>query len=106
MMTVYKNYDRHERSNTSISGDMVTGYSKNGRTADMVYVDYGAHVFRKEVLELIPENRYFRLEDLFPVLISQKQLLAYEARERFYEIGSMQGIEEFSAYIRGKDDSI
>jgi NDP-sugar pyrophosphorylase family protein len=102
MMTVYKNYDRHERSNTSINDDMVTGYSKNGRTNDMVYVDYGAHIFRREVLEMIPGNRYFPLEELFPVLIARQQLLAFEVRERFYEIGSIQSIAEFSEYIRGK----
>jgi MurNAc alpha-1-phosphate uridylyltransferase len=102
MMTVYKNIDRYDRSNTSVSGGLVTGYSKNGRTGDMVYIDYGAHVFRKEALEMVPDNRYYPLEELFPVLISKKQLLAYEARERFYEIGSVPGIGEFTKYIRGK----
>jgi len=106
LMTVYKNYDHHDKSNTSISGGLVTGYSKNGQAGDMVYIDYGAHMFRKQVLELIPGNRYYPLEDLFPVLISQEQLLAFEARERFYEIGSTQGIKDFSDYIRSKDDSL
>lgn len=102
LMTVYKNHDYHDKSNTSISGGLVTGYSKNGRTSDMVYIDYGAHMFRKQVLELIPGNRYYPLEDLFPVLISQEQLLAFEARERFYEVGSTQGIKDFNEYLRGK----
>jgi NDP-sugar pyrophosphorylase family protein len=102
MMTVYKNDDRHDRSNTSVSGGMVTGYSKNGRTGDMVYIDYGAHVFRKEALALVPDNRFYPLEKLFPLLIKQKQLLAYEVRECFYEIGSLTGIGEFTEYIRGK----
>ena len=106
LMTVYKNNGHHEKSNTSISGDMVTGYSKNGRNDDMVYIDYGAHVLRKEVLELIPENRYFSLEELFPMLISKKQLLAFEARSRYYEVGSIKGIEGFTNYIRGKNDSV
>ena len=105
LMTVYKNHNHHDKSNTSISGGLVTAYSKNGQTGDMVYIDYGAHMFRKQTLELIPADSYFPLEDLFPVLISQKQLLAFEARERFYEIGSQQGIQDFNNYIRGKDDS-
>jgi NDP-sugar pyrophosphorylase family protein len=102
MMAVYKNCDRHDKSNTSVSGGMVTGYSKNGRTGDMVYIDYGAHIFRRKALELVPDGRYFPLEELFPVLISQKQLLAYEARDRFYEVGSVRGIQEFSEYLRGE----
>ena len=102
MMTVYKNCDRHDRSNTSIGGGFVTGYSKNGRTPDMVYIDYGANVFRKKVLDLVPEDRYYPLEDLFSRLIARKQLLACEVGERFYEIGSPQGLQEFNEYMRGK----
>jgi hypothetical protein len=102
LMAVYKNSDRYDRSNTSISGGLVTGYSKNGRTPDMVYIDYGAQVFRKAVLELIPGETFYPLEDLFPALIAQRQLLAYEVGERFYEIGSRQGIQEFNDFLRGK----
>jgi NDP-sugar pyrophosphorylase family protein len=102
MMTVYKNRDLYDKSNVSVKDGRVTGYSKNGRTPDMVYIDYGAQVFRKEALGLIPENRYYILEDLFKKLVDQQQLLAYEVNERFYEIGSMQGIEEFDKYLRGK----
>jgi N-acetyl-alpha-D-muramate 1-phosphate uridylyltransferase len=102
LMTVYKNHDHHDKSNTSISGDLVTVYSKNGKSGNMVYIDYGAQMFRKPALDLIPADRYFPLEDLFPMLISLKQLLAYEARDRFYEIGSMQGIQDFREYIRGQ----
>jgi NDP-sugar pyrophosphorylase family protein len=102
MMTVYKNFDRHDRSNTSICGGFVTGYSKNGRTKDMVYIDYGAQVFRKQVLNLVPAGSFYSLENLFPQLILREQLLAYEVNERFYEIGSRQGIREFSEYLRGK----
>jgi N-acetyl-alpha-D-muramate 1-phosphate uridylyltransferase len=101
LMTVYKNHDRHDRSNTSVSGGLVTGYSKNGRTADMVYIDYGAQAFSQAALELVPAERYFPLEDLFPALIARRQLLAFEVRDRFYEIGSMQGIRDFREYIRG-----
>jgi NDP-sugar pyrophosphorylase family protein len=102
MMTVYQNYDHHEKSNTSARGGLITEYSKNTPTEDMVYVDYGAHVFRKETLELVPDGRYFPLEELFPALVSKKQLMAYKVRRRFYEVGSLKGIAEFREYIRGK----
>jgi MurNAc alpha-1-phosphate uridylyltransferase len=102
LMTVYKNRDRHDKSNTSVRGNLVAAYSKNGRTEDMVYIDYGAHIFRKLAFEPVPADRYFSLEDLFPALISLKQLLAFEVHDRFYEIGSTQGIQDFTEYIRGK----
>ena len=101
LMTVFRNYDRFERSNTAIEGDLVTGYDKEAKTQRMVYVDYGASVFRKKALEMIPEDRYYSLEEFFRRLIAAKELLAYQVQERFYEIGSVQGLKGFRKFIGG-----
>ena len=68
----------------------------------MVYIDYGATAFKKEALQLIPENRHYSLEDLFSRLIDMEQLSAFEVNERFYEIGSPQGLKDFEAFIQNK----
>lgn len=99
LMSVYKNYDRYERSNTVIKGGLVKKFSKKEEAKDMVYIEYGANIFRKEALELIPESLPYSLEELFPELIRRKELLAYEVRERFYQIGSPEGLEEFKRYV-------
>jgi len=100
LMTVYKNYDRYDRSNTVITDNLVKRYSKQEKTEDMVYIDYGANIFRKEVLGMIPENKSYSLDNLFPRLIEQDELLAFEVKERFYEIGSPQGLKDFEEYIK------
>ena len=99
LMTVYKNCDRYDRSNTVIEGNLVKQYSKKGKTEGMVYIEYGANIFRKRVLELIPESQPYSLEDLFPRLIEQEELLAYEAKQRFFQIGSPDGLEEFGRHV-------
>ena len=99
LMTVYKNYDRYERSNTVIEGDLVKKFSKKGKTKGMVYIEYGANIFRKEALKFIPENQPYPLGELFLKLIDWKELLAYEVKERFYQIGSPEGLEEFKRYV-------
>jgi NDP-sugar pyrophosphorylase family protein len=99
VMTVYKNYDRYDRSNTAIKGNLVRRYSKNGQTQDTVYIDYGANAFKKEVLKMIPQGSFYSLENLFIQLIEMEELLAFEVRERFYEIGSLRGLKEFEQYI-------
>ena len=99
LMTAYKNYDRYDRSNTSIEGNLVKQYSKRAKAEGMVYIDYGANIFRKRALELIPENQPYALEDLFPKLIEKKELLAYETEQRFFQIGSPDGLEEFKVHI-------
>jgi NDP-sugar pyrophosphorylase family protein len=80
---------------------MVTKYSKTD-TKDMIYIDYGVTLFKKEVLQFIPEKQKYALEDLFVRLIDMKQLLAYDIKERFYEIGSVQGLKDFQAFAQSK----
>ena len=99
LMVVYKNCDQYDKSNVSIEGDLVKSYSKTNKTKDMIYIDYGASILRREVLNLVPEGEVYSLEELFAQLIEQQQLLAYEVKERFYQIGSIDGIEEFKKYI-------
>ena len=100
-MTVYKNYNLYDRSNTAIADNLVKKYSKTDVTPDMVYIDYGVNVFRKKALGLIKETQYCALETVFPQLIQAGELLAHEVRERFYEIGSVKGLEDFTNYIEG-----
>lgn len=101
LMTVYKNHDLCDRSNTVIKENLVKKFSKGKKTADMVFIEYGANIFRKAVLNLIPENRFYPLENLFPKLIEKEELLAFESKERFYEVGSPNGLREFREYVKG-----
>jgi NDP-sugar pyrophosphorylase family protein len=99
LMLVYKNWDQYDKSNVSIEGALVKSYSKTNKTKDMIYIDYGASILRRETLQLVPDGEVYSLEELFAQLIEQQQLLAYEVKERFYQIGSIDGIEEFKQYI-------
>ncbi len=99
LMSVYKNYDKYERSNTVVAGELVKKFSKSERAAGMVYIEYGANIFRKEILKMIPQGHY-TLERLFSRLIETGDLLAYEVRNRFYEIGSPQGLKDFEEFAK------
>ena len=106
LMAVYKNYDRYGSSNTVVEGDLVKKFSKKEKTKDTVYIEYGANIFRKEALEMVPKNQFYSLDDLFPRLIEMGELLAFEVKGRFYEVGSPQGLKEFEQYIKGRDDTL
>ena len=99
LMTVYKNYDRYDISNVSVINNLIKEYSKNKKTRDMVYIDYGASIFRKKALDLVPANQVYSLEELTTQLVKQEQMLAYEVSERFYQIGSFNGLKEFERYV-------
>jgi NDP-sugar pyrophosphorylase family protein len=101
LMSVYQNYDRYDKSNVVVEGNLVKRYSKKEKTKDMVYIEYGANIFSKKVLEMIPEDELYSLDELFPKLIEEGELLAYEVKDRFYEIGSIYGLKEFEGFVKG-----
>jgi NDP-sugar pyrophosphorylase family protein len=98
LMSVYKNSNQFDRSNTIIENDVVTYYNKE-KSEGCNYIDYGVNLFNKDVLRFVPENTSYSLGTLFAKLIEQKELLAYQVEKRFYEIGSFYGLKEFSKYI-------
>jgi NDP-sugar pyrophosphorylase family protein len=99
LMVVWKNVDRFERSNVMVEGNVVTAYNKDQKSPDMVYINYGLSVLRKEALAFIPAGRPFSQEDFYQILIDQGELLTFEVEQRFYEIGSPKGLEEFGMLI-------
>ena len=48
----------------------------------------------------------FDLADLYSRLVSEKQMAAYEVKQRFYEIGSAQGLAELDALLRKNTFSV
>ena len=100
-MSVYQNHDRFDKSNTAVADGRVTFYSKEQR-ANLKYIDYGVNLFRKEVLKLIPNGEPYSMGTLFNQLIGRQELLAYEVKKRFFEIGSVNGLTEFTEYVKGE----
>jgi NDP-sugar pyrophosphorylase family protein len=98
-MVVWKNRDRLERSNVAVEANLVTAYNKDQKSPNMTYVNYGLSVLRKEALLHIPPERPFSQEEFYQSLIDQRELLAFEVEQRFYEIGSPKGLEEFQMLI-------
>ena len=99
LMVVYKNYDKYDKSNVAVGNGLIKKYDKKHKTNDMVYIDYGVSILRKKVLDVIPKGQVYSLESLFHELIKQKEMLAFETKKRFYEMGSYNGLEEFKKYV-------
>ncbi|MCI0531978.1 MAG: nucleotidyltransferase family protein [candidate division Zixibacteria bacterium] len=102
LMAVYKNLNRWDKSNVVLQDDRVVVYDKKISQAGMDYIDAGALILAKEVVNQIPENQFHDLESVLKTLVSRRQLRAFRLQSRFYEIGSAQGLEEFSQLIESK----
>jgi N-acetyl-alpha-D-muramate 1-phosphate uridylyltransferase len=66
----------------------------------MHHIDYGLGVLSAEALASWPENEPFDLAEVYKQLLSEKQLSGYEVTERFYEVGSPDGLAELDAFLR------
>jgi mannose-1-phosphate guanylyltransferase len=81
---------------------LVSRYDKTAvNDPDLRYIEAGVLAFRRAVLELIPSRGPVSLEQqVFPVLIEQRQLLGMPTSQRFYDIGTperLKTIEELLA---------
>jgi NDP-sugar pyrophosphorylase family protein len=99
LMVVYRNADRYERSNVIVNDGRVVVYDKEGTTSGMEYINYGLSVLRKEALRFVLAGRPSSQEELYRLLIEHGELLAWQATNRFYEIGSRQGLAEFRSLV-------
>jgi MurNAc alpha-1-phosphate uridylyltransferase len=104
LMTVFRNQGRWDSSNVIFDGRMVNLYDKRRQTrpaAEFAFIDYGLSALeRRVVAEEIPAGAKADLADLFHALSRRGELAGYESPERFYEIGSPAGLEDFAQWLR------
>jgi len=101
LMTILKNNNNWDKSNITYKNGAIIKYDKQNPGGDMEYIDYGLSLFKKEAFLIREYPESFDLESLYQDLIADGRLIAYEVRERFFEIGSLEGLEETDEYLRG-----
>lgn len=101
MLTVYSNRERKIPNNIGIDNlNLIIDYNKKD-SSGMTYIDAGAMVFKKEILNIIPKNKVYSLEEgVFCKLIAMKELAAFPIEQKFYDIGSPEGLKALEAILR------
>ena len=99
MMTVFRNEGKWDASNVEFAAGKIVAYSKTNRNPRMGYIDYGLGVFRAEAFDILPVGEASDLAELYMDLLQRRQLAAYEVTERFYEIGSPEGLRETAEFL-------
>lgn len=100
LMTVYENQNHFDSSNVEFVDGKLINYEKGTKNKNMRYIDYGITFFRDAAFHKWRDQSEFDLSEVCHQLAKKNQLDGYEVFERFYEIGSLQGINEFSQYLR------
>jgi N-acetyl-alpha-D-muramate 1-phosphate uridylyltransferase len=101
LMTVYRNDGKWDTSNVVFRNNEIQIYSKKERTEGMNYIDYGLGILKKTALRDFGTGTVFDLAYVYEKLAKEKQLMGYEVFERFYEIGSKEGLKELQQKISG-----
>ncbi|MGH7935927.1 MAG: sugar phosphate nucleotidyltransferase [Chthoniobacterales bacterium] len=101
LMTVLKNEGRWDRSNVIYADGRVILYAKSAdppTQSRMQYIDYGLSMLRRDVIAGIAAT-IFDLSEVFQRFSLEGQLAGYEVTERFYEIGSPEGLRDLEEYL-------
>ena len=99
LMTVFGNQGKWDTSNVWFTGGEIKIYDKNNRRPEMQHIDYGLSILSGTVLDEVPSDEPSDLADLLCSLSAAHRLSGFEVFERFYEVGSPQGLLELEALL-------
>lgn len=98
LMTIYHNKNAYDKSNVNKNIDNTIIYDKNNDDAN--YIDYGLSILKSDIIKTyVEKNTYYKLADLFNKLSLHNKLIGREVFDRFFEIGSFDGLKDFTDWI-------
>lgn len=101
LMTVYRNEGKYDSSNVEFANGQILRYDKKSKSLAMQYIDYGLGVFDKSAFEGLPVDEPSDLAGVYRRLLERNDLAASEVEDRFYEIGSLEGIRDLEQHLSG-----
>jgi NDP-sugar pyrophosphorylase family protein len=102
LMTVFHNRNLWDASNVQLANTTILRYDKKFRSPDMEHIDYGLSAFQASVFADYPADQVLDLAEVMKRLVDCGEMAGFEAPERFYEIGSHEGLRELDGLLRNK----
>jgi MurNAc alpha-1-phosphate uridylyltransferase len=100
VMAIFRNAGRWDRSNVATDGQWVRRYDKVSSDPELDHIDYGAMALRRDIVAELPENVPRGLDVIQRDLADRGRVRACIVTERFYEIGSPQGLADLDRHLR------
>jgi len=104
VMTVLRNQNLWDKSNVCFEDGAVVEYNKRAPRPEMAHIDYGLSVISAEVLMRYSDGEVFDLADVYHQLSVAGDLAGFEVRERFYEMGSPDGLAQTETYLQTRSE--
>jgi MurNAc alpha-1-phosphate uridylyltransferase len=107
VMAAYKNDGAWDASNVVTDGTWIVQYEKGNPDRAFDHIDYGATALRREVIAALPQGPGAKvgLDAVQRDLAQRKRLRACIAHERFFEIGSPEGLAALDRYLQPRASS-
>jgi NDP-sugar pyrophosphorylase family protein len=103
LMTIYHNEGKYESSNVEYVDGCILRYDKQNHTLGMRHIDYGLGAFDRSVFAATPAGEVYDLASVYQNLLDAGELAAFESRDRFYEIGSREGLRATLEFLKAVD---
>lgn len=100
LMTVLQNNNRWDRSNLFFVNGRIVRYDKRKPDSEMQYIDYGLGALQAKVLEGYSTDTVIDLAQIYQDLLARNELAGFEVTQRFYEIGTPEGLDETRRYLK------
>jgi MurNAc alpha-1-phosphate uridylyltransferase len=102
VMSAYRNEGKWDASNVVVApgGEWIARYEKGAGDRAFDHIDYGATALRRSVIAALPLGEPRGLDAIQHELAAVRRLRACIARERFFEIGSPEGLAELDRHLR------
>jgi N-acetyl-alpha-D-muramate 1-phosphate uridylyltransferase len=102
LMAVLRNDNRWDKSNVLLRNGELIEYDKRSWRLGMSHIDFGVTVLSRGIFARYGASKVIDLADVCRDLSLNGQLAAFEVTERFYEIGSLQGIADTEEFLSRK----
>ncbi len=99
VMSVFKNEGKWDPSNVQTDGAWVLAYEKGTKDPAFDHIDYGAVAIRKPILAALPEGKAVGFDVVQREIAEKKRLRAHLAHDRFFEIGSPEGLATLERHL-------
>lgn len=97
---IYRNRDGFTRDNMRVGPDgRVEVYDKTRMAPGLSGVDIGFLISSRETLSFLPDENVSFEATVYPALILQGNLGAYQSDDRYYSIGSLERVEETARHL-------
>lgn len=99
-MLIFKNKNRYEQSNISVKKNLISKYDKKNNH-QKIYIDYGFFYLKKDDLtKIMTLKKKFDFKIILKKLIMNKLIDIIIVKKRFYEIGKIEGFNDFRKYLK------